>query len=126
MNKKTSLAKVADQLWKLACRKKWGLTCECCGKPAITFHHFIPKSRNGLLKFEVKNGIPICRDCHYTIHFSSNPAEIHRLIEKIRKGRGKDWCDWIDKHEKIHGISFNTIKWLELEIIKLKEYLNVG
>ena len=123
MNKKTSLSKTADQLWKMVCRKYWGLTCDCCGEPAITFHHYVPKSRNGLLKFEPKNGIPICRNCHYTLHFSSSPPEIHRLIAIIRKCRGKKWCDWIDEKEKIHGVSFKTVKWLESQITNLKKQL---
>jgi len=123
MNKKASLSKTANELWKYACVKKWGQICEGCGKPAIQIHHYIPKSRNGLLRFCVENGVLLCKSCHYIIHHTHNPPDAYRIIERIRKGRGKRWCEYIDKHEKIHGTSFRTIKWLNEQIENLKKQL---
>ena len=119
--KKQLLETQAIKLWKAACLKKWGSFCEVCGEPADTFHHFIPKSRNGLLKYDVMNGIPICRRCHYKIHFSPSPTEVYRIIATIRRKRGKKWCNYIDKAEKIHKSSFKTVAWLEEQIKKLKK-----
>jgi len=110
---KKYLEKEAMELWQLACAKKWGEKCAICGMPANTFHHFIPKSRSTLLKYDVENGVPLCLKHHYIIHFSKNPAEIHRLVDKIRTKRGKKWCEYIDKKEKSKEGGFNTIKWLE-------------
>jgi len=119
LNKKQQLSKQAAKLWFEKCLEVWGDRCEVCGEKVRQVHHYIPKSRNGLLKYNILNGIPICQRCHWIIHFSPNPAEIHRVIEIIRRNRGKKWRDKIDILEKIHGRSFNTIIWLEEQISKL-------
>lgn len=124
MNKKQSLQKQAIELWKMAGRKKWGLECLICGQPISTFHHFILRSKNGIMIYDVLNSVPLCLKHHYAIHFSSSPSEIHRLVEIIRQKRGKKWCDYIDRQEKIHKGGFRTIKWVRAEIEKLEDYLN--
>jgi hypothetical protein len=110
---KQRLEKENMEIWKQGCLEEYGDQCLVCGASPITFHHFIPISRNGLMKFDIKNGVPLCLKHHYIVHKSPSPSEIHRTIETIRKKRGKEWCKYIDKHEKIHGTSFNTLKWLQ-------------
>jgi len=110
-----------NKVWITKCVEKWGNKCSVCGEPATQVHHYIPKSRNGLLRYDIQNGIPICQKCHYKIHFSSKPSEVHRIIEKIRQVRGKEWCKYIDRVENIHGASFNTIQWVQKQLDKLNE-----
>ena len=115
------LKKEALALWKKKVFEVWGDACWSCGAPATDPHHFIPKSRNGLMAYDIMNGVPLCRKCHYKIHFSPNPNEVHQIVEKIRRARGKEWCDYIDAKEKIHKASFKGKKWLEEQIRILKE-----
>jgi len=113
---KTAKQKLAQEnmdLWKEVCLGLWGDRCIISGEEGITFHHFIPKSKNGLMIYDEKNGVPLSKKYHYIIHFSKNPAEVHRVIETIRQKRGKKWCDYIDEHEKIHASSFKTLQWLQ-------------
>jgi hypothetical protein len=123
---KTPKQLLADEnlnLWKERCLSLYGEYCLVCGEQGITFHHFILISRNGLMKYDVENGVPLCKKHHYIIHFSKSPSEIHRTVEAIRKARGKKWCDYIDKHEKIHKSSFKTLSWLQEQNKQLKDLL---
>lgn len=118
MNKaKKKLHKRLKNLWKIACLAKWGNRCECCGKSADHFHHYVPVSKSLVLRYDVENGVPMCNREHYLIHFSNNPAETHRLCEIIRNKRGKDWCDYIDSKKKQRGK--NSLWWLRLQEQKL-------
>jgi len=120
LRKKTKLRKEANELWQQACLKKWGSNC-VCGERAVQVHHFIPKSRNGLMRYDIENGVPICQKCHYIIHFSADPTEVYRVVDLIRRKRGKGWIEYIDDKKKIHGVSFNNIRWLEEQIKKLRD-----
>jgi predicted restriction endonuclease len=113
MTEKQKLQKENLDLWKDVCLNLYGDRCLVCGQSPITFHHFIPKSRNGLMRYDLKNGVPLCQSHHWIIHKSPSPSEIHRTVEAIRKIKGKRWCNYIDEHEKIHESSFNTLKWLQ-------------
>ena len=115
---KKKLEKELLKLWFQRSLEKWGDRCTICGRKATQMHHFIPRSRSRLLKYDVENAVPLCQSCHYKIHFSSNPNEIHRLVEIIRKRRGKKWCDYIDEREKRPKASLG-IKWLEEQKQKL-------
>lgn len=121
MNNKKKLQKQAYQLWNLAVTIRWGNLCTICNTTAQQNHHYVPRSKNGLLRYEVNNGVPLCQKHHYIIHFSKNPADVHRLIQTIREKRGKSWCSWVDFAEKKLGHSFNNIGWLEEQISKLEE-----
>ena len=111
-----------EKLWKEVCLGLWGDKCLVCGQSPITFHHFIPRSRNGLLIYNEQNGVPLCQKHHYLIHFGS-PAETYRVVQAIRIAKEPDWCKYIDKHERIHKASFKTIKWLQAENERLKKIL---
>ena len=121
INNKKKLQKQAYELWKLAVIIRWGSICIVCPNDANQNHHFIPKSRNGLLRFDINNGVPLCQKHHYIVHFSNNPAEVYRIIEIIREKRGRSWCEYMDYNEKKLGHSFNNISWIKEQISKLKE-----
>ena len=122
---KQELSKEGDKLWKQACLKKYGDKSEVSGKQISTFHHFIPKGRNGLLKFDVKNGVGLTLKEHYDIHFSPNPVVIHDLVEAIEKRRGKEWRKYIDqKQEENRAMGgYKSIGWYEEQIIELQKWI---
>jgi len=122
---KQELAKEAIDLWKQACLKRYGDKSEVSGKPISTFHHFIPKSRNGLLKYDIENGVGLTLKEHYDIHFSPNPVVIHDLVEAIEKKRGKDWRAYIDKkqEENRNMGGYKSIGWLEEQIRILQKWI---
>ena len=121
--RKHRLESQAMVMWWGLARRKWGTRCEICSKPATEMHHFVPRSRSSLLKFDVENAVPLCKSCHTKIHYSGNKGEAARMEEVIREKRGKKWCDYIDscKRSKLGG--FYGIYYLKGLIEKLKSKL---
>ena len=97
--KKTEIEKLEaklNRLWKLKCDEKYNTDiCEVCGNPFSAYHHWIPKSRSTLLRYDVENAIPLCVKCHYKIHNSSKPTEVQRICNTIESIRGKKWLKYI-------------------------------
>ena len=90
IRRSTDLSKLEREVfryWMLAVMKKYGMLCELCGDPAITAHHFIPQSISRALRYEVDNGVPICKKHHFDIHVRDDPAP--DLL--IRADRGEKW-----------------------------------
>lgn len=120
---KKTLTKELEVLWKEACLYTWGDICEVCRKPANAFHHFIPRSKSLFLRYDVLNGVPLCRSCHSKIHhITKNPDDVYEIQKKIRKQRGKVWENYIDTNKRIKGGSY-TIELLEKQIKYLKDLL---
>ena len=66
------LRQKADKLWSalvLAQATVYPMiyaTCAVCNdKPAISAHHVFHKSMHGRFRYDLRNGIPICRKCHF-------------------------------------------------------------
>lgn len=116
MNKKQSLRKTADEMWKFACIKHWGQDC-VCGKPAVQVHHFFPKGLFPSTRYSIDNGVPICMKCHFFHHHRGSP-EVHQMI--IGK-RGQNWYDTLRAEGQKH-ITW-TVKYYEDNIKRLQEYL---
>jgi len=77
-----------DKAFSIAVFRFWGDKCTICGKEATATHHFMPKSISAYLRYEVKNGVPLCYVCHIVrIHSQGDP----RALEAIIKARGQKW-----------------------------------
>ena len=62
--------------------------CESCGiRKANCVHHYIYKSQSNFLRYEPKNFIPICNECHTRHHKSGDSEIMSRVIAK----RGVEW-----------------------------------
>jgi len=116
-DKKKKLRARADKLFTLAVFKKWGRNCEVCGKPAVTAHHYIPKSLSQSLRYDLENGVPICNYCHMSIHTKNDPG----CIEKIISHRGRNWAEYIEKMRR-KEVKI-TVKYYEDNIKRLEECL---
>lgn len=114
------LEKIAKDLWKEVCYKEHGGICECCGKVASTFHHFIPKSISNNLRYDIKNGVPVCRKCHYSIHFSHDTLKRRSLENTIIAKRGKKWLKYIT--EARNTLIKKNKTWLTEQIERLECY----
>jgi hypothetical protein len=61
-------------------RSRWGIhlkpepCCRACGKPAeetgkgLNLHHALPRSLAPAIKYDLRNGIPLCAGCHLGWH----------------------------------------------------------
>lgn len=93
--KLSTLRNKADRLYQEAGMKD-NPRCLICNGMANCLHHFIPKSVCAALRYELKNGIPICAGCHLRLHSSSDP-EYEQII--IRKN-GQAWYDELREMRK--------------------------
>ena len=116
LTKRQRLKREADKLWRLILMKRYGYKCFVCSKKAIEVHHFIPKQQCLALRYDLENGIPLCRSCHFQIHLKSDP--IFSLIIAFKKG-GKKWLDYLLKRKKEKVIL--TSQWLEEQLEKLRK-----
>jgi len=121
MTNKRKLEILANRLWKEAALKKWGNICVVSGQSAITFHHFVSKSRCNNLRYDVENAVPVSKDTHWTIHFSPDVFKRRAAEDKILMHRGRVWQDYIERNSKIKVKT--TIFWLKDCISKLEEVL---
>lgn len=68
--------------------------CLICGSEYSCLHHFFPKSRSSVLRYNWENCIPICQGDHLA-HHTGDPR-IHIEVIKIK---GQEWFDKLEwKH----------------------------
>lgn len=105
----------ADRLFQEVCLKR-NPYCEACGKQATQIHHFVPRSLSNNLRYDLNNGISLCKGCHHKHHAAGDPA----IYEAITRNKSKEWFKYIreqrDKPVKV------SLQWYEEQINKLKEY----
>lgn len=56
--------------WRTAVFERDDYTCRCCGKHGGTLnaHHILPYSKFPSFRYEVDNGITLCKECHAGVH----------------------------------------------------------
>lgn len=47
--------------------------CRACTEPAVHLHHAVPRAVNPAGKRDLRNGLPLCRSCHFSWHRSATP-----------------------------------------------------
>lgn len=110
MNKKQRLRKEADKLWFQKCIKD---KCEICGESGyLQVHHFFPKGQFGHLRYNLDNGISLCRGCHFHLHHQDP-----RIQQKIIAKRGIKWYTDLLDISRENPASYQTIKYYQ-DIIK--------
>ena len=82
-----------NKKWRQAVLSWYGEGCIICQKQPVECHHII-KRRNKLLRWDYRNGVPLCKEHHE----QSDSIYIRRLIEdKI----GEDFCQYLDEMRMI-------------------------
>ena len=90
-------------------------SCIVCGKTNIVGHHYWPKSSAGVLRYNMKNIVPLCMGCHYKLHLGYPSIQ-----NAINEAKGKEWLDELNalkrQFVKCDTISYykNMVKTLEL------------
>lgn len=66
--------------WRKAVFEKGNYTCQICGQHGgcLNAHHIKPFSIYPELRFEVSNGITLCRQCHINIHKTEREWDKHK------------------------------------------------
>ena len=107
----------ADKLYQIV-GLKLNPICECCGNPATEIHHFLPKSLSNALRYDLKNGISLCRSCHFKHHSRFDPA----IYERMTANKSPEWFLYI--RNKRREIIRPTLTWYKSKIDELNENLS--
>ncbi len=88
----TQLRKRADYLWSVmilligSIKNPWFdgdpavAVCGVCGeKPAVSSHHVFHKSMHGRFRYDLRNGLPICRKCHFMERRDPAPVVVRAI-----------------------------------------------
>lgn len=94
---------LADTAWSIACQARANNTCARCGMPSQVTHHYIHKGNHPKARHDIKNGVPVCNDCHTWIH--ANPEKADTMIRIVMLDRGDFQSDeeidaWVQEVNK--------------------------
>ena len=119
INKKKRLRTECDKLWHQLVVKRAGGKCEVCGDTfGVVGHHYYHKSTYGHIRYDLDNGIALCRSCHFLLHHQ-DPKRIEEKIETIK---GKKWREKLKKKSQNRPKNFSTtIGYYEEIKTKLKK-----
>jgi len=116
------LKKQLEELWKKVCLKRDNYKCQYCGSTEDLQVHHIVSRKNLNTKFDIDNGITLCKKCHTRI--SLNPtAKMEFTIWFIKKYGIKRLENLQEKARKIKQWK---VSGLESEIEKLTKILKGG
>jgi hypothetical protein len=78
------------RIWQNAVKKRDKYTCQCCGRKYkdISVHHIFPFADYEDLRFEIDNGICMCKDCHDSRivgSFHNTYGTQHNTPEQLRE-----------------------------------------
>ena len=93
--KKSRLQRKADKKYQEIGRilyEAGGCIIPGCNEPYSCLHHFFPRSTCSALRYNIKNGIPICAKHHLRLHSSDDPT----IPTAILKVKGMDWYDELE------------------------------
>lgn len=73
----------AYHLWAALVYKKYRGKCAKCGSTACDPHHIFPKGSYPHLKYDLDNGIMLCRQHHDDYHFKRDKDVIAAIIRAV-------------------------------------------
>ena len=98
-----------------------GERCVFCGRSPVQIHHII-KRKHWLLRYDLKNGLPLCIPCH-------NQAETLYFRKKIIDFIGPDWISYLDrmelqfKKQYLQDNNMSENEFLKMRANELKEII---
>ena len=106
----------ADKLFQEWGRKTYK---QCfCGGEYSCLHHFILKSHSLFLRYNKKNGVPICVKCHCNIHLREDFILILEIKDYMTRIWGDDWENFIKIYR--HEIQDKSLAFIKSEVEKLQ------
>jgi len=82
----------ANRKWRTAILERDNCICQMCGETEeeLHAHHILPRRDYPQYEFEISNGITLCADCHYQIHFDEySHADYFLDIISEKEGQSK-------------------------------------
>ena len=94
---KKARAKDLLKLWGMVVKKRDDYICQQCGETNgfLDPHHIIRKSKGNAQKFDVLNGVCLCRSCHSKFH---------------KFGYEVEYVHWLDSYLAKKDLTFESLK----------------
>lgn len=108
---KKKLESECSALWSKAVKERDGYKCRCCGKLSSDSHHIISR-RYSATRYDVDNGIALCRKHH---NHSNAKEMLSRIIEIIG----------IQKYSELVKRANIYKCWREPDLLELKNQLKL-
>jgi len=90
--------------------------CLICGGEYSCLHHFILKSQSTELRYNMKNLIPICSNCHCAIHQGKSSGKVGEIVLI----KGMDWLNELLKLKRLGIGKYYGRQYFEEMYKKLK------
>ena len=103
--KKKKMKKLLNEMWHIVVFKKYGDKCIACGAPAVDAHHVVRRSQSLALKYDYRNGVPLCKGCHRFKYHLGDVEVARRILEFVG-----DRYDYLLEHK--HDIVHENIGYL--------------
>lgn len=66
-----TMGRLEYKLWRAAVYERDNYTCQACGSSksgALNAHHILPYAKFPHKRFDISNGITLCKECHKKVH----------------------------------------------------------
>jgi 5-methylcytosine-specific restriction endonuclease McrA len=97
--------------------------CFVCGGEYSCLHHFVKKSQSTALRYNWKNGIPLCHSCHASIHVNLNDITAGKIVFKM----GEDWLKELEEIKRKEAGKSYGIKYYQTvldDLNNIRDLLN--
>ncbi len=98
-----------QSLWRKAVFSSWGKKCALCGSENRVEAHHIKSRRHRVLRHDIRNGIPLCGQCHRQADTQHGRDEIRRVMYPVV-------MDFLDDMERVTLADFCS------EVMTKKEF----
>ena len=112
-----------DKAWSLAVKTRDKFRCRVCLGEGTDAHHVIHRGQNYGMKWDIENGITLCRKCHDRADTFNGRNEIMKLINKEYLEHNEN--DFRLKHDFLKKKGLDEIEFKRLRLKELKEVANV-
>ena len=105
-SRKQRLECECDALWRVLVKSAWNHRCAWCGLEGTDAHHLIGCGHHAT-RYELTNGICLCRECHNRFHTSGDGK---LAFAAWLSARHPGVADWVYEHRR-DGVTV-TEAWL--------------
>ena len=111
-----------DKAWSLAVKTRDKFRCRVCLREGTDAHHIIHRGQNYGMKWDIENGVCLCRKCHDRADTLNGRKEIMKLVDSDYLEHNE--ADFRLKHDFLKQKGLDEIEFKSLRLKELKEVKN--
>ena len=111
-----------DKAWSLAVKTRDKFRCRVCLGEGTDAHHICHRGQNYGLRWDIENGITLCRTCHDKADTLNGRKEIMKLVNSEYLEHNE--ADFRLKHDFLKQKGLDEIEFKKLRLQELKDVVN--